>query len=517
MGYAVSRGVLSWGRWIFVRAEMALLSRGSLYEIDTRAWLGELGRRLGIQGPMTLDLVPDAELDRLAGLGFQWVWLMGVWTTGMVGREVSRSLPGAIEHYRESLPDLRIEDVQGSPFAVQAYDVSPRLGGDEALAKVRKKLRTRGLKLMLDFVPNHTARDHGWVFCHSEYYVHGNEDALAREPGNYARVETKKGSAVLAFGRDPYFPGWADTFQLNHRHPGLREALMGEMTRVAERCDGLRCDMAMLLLPEVIKRTWGADDGVEADDKPFWPGAIERVRAAIPGTFFLAEAYWDLEGTLQEQGFNATYDKRLYDRLRGRDARGVREHLRAGLEFQAKSARFLENHDEERAAAAFPEEVHRAAAVVTYLTPGLGFFHQGQLEGARVRPSIHLARRANEPVDPGVQSFYGRLLALLQQPAIPEGEWRLVECKEAWQGNPTWDRFIAFRWDHASAAHLLIVVNYGPTQGQCFLEYPAGGATRFRDLMSSAVFDREGDDLSTRGLYLDMPAWGFHVFQIVNV
>ena len=114
----------------------------------------------------------------------------------------------------------------------------------------------------------------------------------------------------------------------------------------------------------------------------------------------MAEVYWDLEWTLQQQGFDYTYDKRLYDRLRDGHARPVREHFCAGLDYQNKMARFLENHDEPRAAAAFPPGMHEAAAVITFLSPGLRFFHQGQFEGRKKRISPHLCRGPCEPVDP---------------------------------------------------------------------------------------------------------------------
>ena len=134
---------------------------------------------------------------------------------------------------------------------------------------------------------------------------------------------------------------------------------------------------------------------------PFWPRATAAVRAKVPGFLFLAEVYWDLEWTLQQQGFDYTYDKRLYDRLVEGHARPVREHLFAGLDFQDHLARFLENHDEPRAAATFAPEVHRAAAILTFLTPGLRFFHQGQREGKRVRIPVHLGRGPVEAADAG--------------------------------------------------------------------------------------------------------------------
>src|SRR5205085_9460290 len=116
-----------------------------------------------------------------------------------------------------------------------------------------------------------------WVWAYPEYYVHGSDDDLAREPHNYRRVETKSGPRVLAHGRDPYFPGWPDTLQLNYHSAALRRAVTDELLAVAGRCDGVRCDMAMLLLPDVIRRTWGdratPADGHPPVDEPFWPEA----------------------------------------------------------------------------------------------------------------------------------------------------------------------------------------------------------------------------------------------------
>lgn len=494
----------------------------SLYEIDTRAWLGALGRRDGRPASLTLDQVPDADLDRLAAVGFDWVWLLGVWRTGRVGREVSLSHPDWVRHYREVLPDFHAADVAGSPFAVQAYEVAPRFGGDDALRHVRARLRDRGVRLMLDFVPNHTARDHPWVAARPEFYVQGADADLAREPHNFARAETRHGPRVLAFGRDPYFPGWPDTFQLNYRHPALRAAMADELTRAADHCDGLRCDMAMLALPDVFLSTWGDRarpvDGAAPDDSPFWPAAIARLRASHPETYLLAEVYWGLERSIRDQGFDAAYDKDLDDRLRARDAPAVRDHLRDDPDAQRRSARFLENHDEPRAAAAFPPDVHRAAAVLTYLCPGLRFFHEGQLEGRAVRPSVHLDRRPDDPTDPALASFYARLLDVLKRPEPRLGRWRLLDCREAWPGNPTGDQYLAFLWDGPGSARLLVAVNYGPTQGQCFVPVPFGespvSSLRFRDLLGPAVHDRDGPDLSSRGLYLDLPAWGLHVFSV---
>jgi hypothetical protein len=484
----------------------------SLYQINTRVWLTELSRGLG--RPATLDDVPDAELDRLVELGFDWVWFLSVWQTGEAGRRISCANPEWRKEFQETLPDLCEADIAGSGFAITGYTVHEQLGGDAALGRLRARLRTRGLRLLLDFVPNHTGLDHPWVESHPDYYVAGTELDLARTPQNYTWVRRTHGDRLLAHGRDPYFPGWPDTLQLDYGNPATQEAMIGELMKIAGQCDGVRCDMAMLVLPDVFERTW------HVKTAPFWPRATARVRERFPDFTFMAEVYWDLEWTLQQQGFDYTYDKRLYDRLRDGRPRPVREHLHAGLDYQQKLARFLENHDEPRAAATFPPGVHEAAAAVTFLTPGLRFFHQGQFEGRRKRISPHLCRGPAELPDRDLERFYERLLGVLRRPLVREGQWQLLECVPAWEGNWTWDCFVAFAWQGRDGERMVVAVNYAPNQSQCYVRLPfadlAGNEWRLQDQMAEATYDRDGNDMHARGLYLDARPWQGSVFALTR-
>jgi len=484
----------------------------ALYQINTRVWLTELSRALGKRA--MLDDIPDAELDRLAQIGFDWIWLLSVWQTGPAAQQVSRSNAGRRKEFQETLPDLKEEDIASSGFAIQSYTVHRDLGGAAALARLRQRLQQRGLKLMLDFVPNHMAPDHPWIDAHPDYFVHGSESDLARAPRNYGRVQTKKGPLLLAYGRDPYFEGWPDTLQLNYGNPDLQQAMIGELDRIAGQCDGVRCDMAMLVLPDVFERTWG----IRAD--PFWPTATESVRRKHPHFRSMAEVYWDLEWTMQQQGFDYAYDKRLYDRLREGHARPVREHFHAGLDYQDKLARFLENHDEPRAAAVFSPDAHEAAAVITFLSPGLRFFHQGQFQGRRKRISPHLARGPQEAIDQRLERFYDRLLVALSRAAVRQGNWQLLDCTPAWEGNWTWDCFLVFAWQGPGGERLLVTVNYASNPSQCYVRLPfadLGKAQwRLEDVIGEATYEREGNDLQARGLYLDEPPWRAHVFSLTK-
>jgi hypothetical protein len=489
-----------------------------LYQINPRILLGETAR--GREA--TLDDLPDAFLDGAAACGFDWIWPLGVWQTGEAGRLAAHT-PANLPGYRADLPDLRSDDIGSSPFAITAYDVHSALGGDPALARLRDRLSRRGQRLLLDFVPNHVAVDHPWTQSHPEYFVGGSEEDLQREPQNYAAIATAGGRRIFAHGRDPNFPGWGDTLQLDYRHHGLREAMTAELGRVADRCDGVRCDMAMLLEPDVIERTWGdrarPGDGTPPVDEPFWPAAIARVRERHPGFLFIAEVYWDLEWRLQQEGFDLTYDKSLYDRLRAGVAGPVRDHLAADPAFRDRSLRFLENHDEARAAAAFPPERHRAAAVLAFLAPGGHLLHEGQLEGRRAHTSIQLSRRATEASDETLRAFYDRLLACLRRPEVrgDGSHWRLVPCQSARQGDATWESFIVSTWE-AAAGKLLVVVNFGPDPARCFAPLdPAGldGRTlRLTDLLSDTRIEQGGATLAREGLYLELPPWGAQVWEL---
>jgi hypothetical protein len=483
----------------------------SLLEINTRVWLRRLSRQVG--RPITLADVGDATIDGFAEQGFDWIWLLSVWQTGAVGRAVSRSNPQWRAEFAAVLPDLAEDDICGSGFAIAAYTVSDALGGPDALAQFRERLTRRGIRLMLDFVPNHTAADHPWVRTHPEYYIEGTAAAMSSAPQNYLRCATDRGEKILAHGRDPNYPGWPDTLQLDYANPQLQATQIDQLIAIAGMCDGVRCDMAMLLLPEIFQRTWGVTP------PPFWPRATMAVRKTYPEFVFMAEVYWDLEWTLQQHGFDYCYDKRLYDRLKDAAAGSIRDHLRAGLDYQCKLARFLENHDEPRAAAELPWPQHQAAAVVTFLSPGLRLLHQGQSEGARQRVPVHLCRGPVEPINQECASFYGTLLRVLKETgAFRHGTWTQIDPQSAWPGNWTSGCFIACAWALGSGCRHVVVVNYAAHHSQCRLKLPfpdlRGTSVLLTDILADEVYQRDGSDLVDNGLYIDHAPWHCNVFKL---
>jgi len=478
-----------------------------IYEIDTWPWLAGVSRRLGRH--VTLADVPAEIWDETLPPGADAAWLMGVWERSPAGLVVARANEDLQRSFHEALPDLRPADLVGSPYCVRRYRVDEHLGGPAGLATARAELARRGLRVVLDYVPNHVAPDHPAVAEHPEWFVLGDETDERKEPAGWFRAAGR----VLAHGRDPYFPPWPDVAQLNAFAPGMRTATAAALADIAGQCDGIRCDMAMLLTNEVFARTWGGHAGPPPAEE-FWPTVIGRLREHRPEVVLIAEAYWDMEWTLQQQGFDFCYDKRLYDRLAHESAAAVRGHLAAGRDYQDKLIRFIENHDEPRAATALPGGRDRAAAVAVATLPGATLWHDGQFEGRRTHLPVFLARFPDEPADEELRAFYRRLLAVVA--GMRRGDWTMVDSA-GWPDNPTHADVLSWAW-HDDVPHHVIAVNLAghESQARIVLPWPALAGRRWRliDLLDGRVFDRDGDQLTTDGLYVDLPPWGQHLLAV---
>jgi hypothetical protein len=482
-----------------------------LYEINTWVWLSELSLKSGAS--VDLGSVPEAEWDAIARFGFDAVWLMGVWERSPAGIAIANQNMNLVADFRRALPGFTPADNVGSPYCVRRYVVDAHLGGPEGLATARRALAKRGMRLLLDFVPNHVAPDHPWVLDHSEYFLQGSGEEARNNPSAYIEVEGR----IYACGRDPNFPAWPDVLQLNAFSPGLRQAARETVSSIAAQCDGVRCDMAMLVLNQIFERTWGSRAGTPPP-ADYWYDVIPAVKSVYPGFYFIAEAYWDLEWELQRQGFDFCYDKRLYDRLEHGDAAGIRLHLLADLAYQDKLLRFLENHDEPRAAAIFSRAEEQAAAVAASSLPGARLFHEGQLEGRKIRLPVFLGRRPAEPVDLEVRAFYDKLLAAIRAPVFLNGAWKLCGCS-GWPDNPSFQNLVAWSWVKDDDRRL-IVVNLSGHAVQARVKVPwgevRGAAWRLTDAFSGWSCDRDGDEMFAEGLYIELEAWNFYFFAFLR-
>ena len=481
-----------------------------LYEINTWAWLYDLSRRM--RRNISLRDVPDSEWDALAELGFDFIWLMGIWERSPESRREFRGDSASFVDFRRALPGCTMNDVVGSPYAIHRYEPDARLADWSALDAAREKLHARGMRLMLDFVPNHVALDHPWTREHPEYFIHGTVEELHDDPIAFYQMEAPSGAYVIARARDPYFPPWRDVVQLNHFQPSLRAALLGELAKISQHCDGLRCDMAMLALNEVFARIWGAQlGGMSAPPREFW----QDVRAALPNFTLLAEAYWGTEPRMIELGFDFSYDKNFYDALRGNRADELRAQLSGDFEFQRRLARFIENHDEDRSAEVFGPERLRAAATIFGTAPGMRFYHQGQLEGRKIHFPIQLSHIADEPVDTAIQAFYKNLLQLTRADTFHSGAWRQLNPEA--QGDDSAGALIAYDWQDEKSWKLVVVnLSGGSAQARIRLgdRIATGRQYVFSDVLNNNRYVRDADEIRNLGLYVRLEPFEADIFDI---
>lgn len=481
----------------------------TIYEINAWVWLGELSKKY--QRNVDFATIPEEEWESIAFYGFDAVWFMGVWERSPVGIEISMRNKGLLEDFRRVLPDFTAEDNVGSPYCVRRYIVDEHLGGAKGLMIARKALAKRGIRLILDFVPNHVAPDHPWVSDHPEYFIQGNAEDVKNDPTSFIEI----GKIVFACGRDPYFPAWLDVLQLNAFHSGLRQAVVETISEIAEQCDAIRCDMAMLMLNTIFDNTWGARKGVKPSED-YWKTVIAAIKSNRPDFKFIAEAYWDLEWELQQQGFDFCYDKKLYDRMEHANAESVRLHLLADLSYQQKLVRFIENHDEPRAAVTFPDGKGRAVALAILTLSGARLLQEGQIEGSKVRLPVFLARRIAEPIDHDLVAFYRRLLKETNREVFRNGKWLLCE-RRGWPDNSSFQNILAWCWTK-DEERFLIIINFSDKASQAIVNVPwnkmRGKTWRLHDTLSNEFYDRNGNDILDAGLYIDLGPWKFHYFQV---
>ncbi len=482
-----------------------------IYQINTWVWLDSLSRTYN--WPVTLENLPNKIYDELASYHVDAIWLMGVWHRSPAARQSALKYAN---QYKPALPDLTYEDIIGSPYAVGSYQVDEHLGGRYGLAVFRERLRERGMHLILDFVPNHVATDHAWVKVHPDYMLLGTPKDLEKRSDDFFAAHDITGkSLVVAHGRDPNFPGWIDTAQVNAFNPGARRAALHTLLDIAAQCDGVRCDMAMLMLNEIFNRTWGGYAGATPATE-YWEDIIPRVKEAFPNFLFIGEVYWDMEARMHTVGFDYCYDKRLYDRLRDSKIGETRTHLHAPISFQSKLVRFIENHDEHRAADTFGIERQQAAAVLICTLPGATLLHDGQFSGRRVKLPVQIGRQPFEPPNETLKAFYARLMLEMRDPIYQQGLWRMFGV-EPGQPNGTHHNLIAYGWQSPDD-YRLIVVNLSGTQSQGHVQlgaWPEIGDYdwHLHDVPRGDRYLRHGELMENHGLYVDLRPYQSHIFH----
>eukprot|EP00184_Porphyridium_aerugineum_P000794 CAMPEP_0184699102 /NCGR_PEP_ID=MMETSP0313-20130426/5486_1 /TAXON_ID=2792 /ORGANISM="Porphyridium aerugineum, Strain SAG 1380-2" /LENGTH=519 /DNA_ID=CAMNT_0027158137 /DNA_START=105 /DNA_END=1664 /DNA_ORIENTATION=+ len=505
----------------------------TLYEVSSRAWLYELRQKYGQDKIKTIADIPDAELELLRDMQIHMLWLQGVWKLGNIGLELDKKEPSRIQAYHNALDHFgegeekdepfSMDDVIGSPYAIVEYVVSEELGGNEAMMEFRKKCLNCGMKLMLDFVPNHMAVDCVWADdpAKKDFFIQKPKDKNV--PHNPAEFMADG----RAHGKDPYCGAWPDTAQLNYFNPEFRKAQVENLIQVAALCDGMRVDMAMLLINRIHEQTWGNElraSGWKAPPTEFWVDAIKEVRQHYPSTIFMAEVYWGLDSELVGYGFDLAYDKHLYDHLISGHMDNLRGYLTGHSEnFYRHSAHFVENHDEPRAVTHFCGAMRaNAAAAISFLLPGCRLIFHGQWDACVKRLDVHLRRNSKYKVDEGTKNYYTKLLQIVAQPAFvePDSVMKFVH-PEPYDGNSDNDPWRCVSWSMIyNTNRYFVVVNYTDADSAARFKLPQVDQAETKDgqvsvfeMMSGKEYKRSHEELKSRGLHVVLRPWGIQVFR----
>lgn len=360
------------------------------------------------------DRITDAELAELSEFGFDAVWMMGVWRISEGAKNISK---------------ITSDDFEGSPYAVPTYDINRELGGRVQFARLVKRAHAAGLSVIVDFVSNHMALDSPWINRQPELFVRSDPKVRKQATGEFF---LHRSGEVVAFGRDPYFSPWNDTAQLDYANETLRRQLIAVLKGISGYADGVRCDMAMLVLKESFRRLWYPLLSDSSFDQmmpgEFWDQAIAAVKEVNPNFKFIAEAYWDKEQELRTLGFDLCYEKKLYDGLVRHDLGLVLERLHRDSDALNGSLYFIENHDEPRAASVFGESDNLAALALILSIPGSVLIHEGQMDGKHERlPVQRIKPLIDEPRDVGLRDSYIQLFKATADDVFKNGDFELFD------------------------------------------------------------------------------------------
>jgi glycosidase len=482
----------------------------TLLQVSARPWLYLLSERKG-KTIKSFKQIPDDVFADIQTKGFDYLWVMGVWSIGQEGIKHDRTTQSLVDGYKKILPDYKEADAIGCPYAITQYTCNPELcpGGDDDLTWLRNKLKSYNIKLMLDFVPNHSAHDSPWVKSNPTYYI--------RKPSGDAADSSRYFSDGIAFGNMQYSSAWTDVAQLNYWDSGLRTHMTNQLLKIAKYADGIRCDMAYIILNDYFGTTWSKELKAYSYSKPskeFWTSAISSVKSKYPNTIFLAEVYGDYYTTLIDTGFDYTYDKTLLDRFHSEHLDNIRDWITHTKSQKQHMCRFLENHDDNRAVEHFGNSVTKAnaAALATYTLPGLRFFFQDQWLGFQNKLDVHLRRAKSESQKSEAVNLYNKLFPIITDPTIKNGEWTYLTVS----GNDAW-RLMAWKWKNSSTSKkMLIVCNFSNTKagGSVVVSDVSGsGNITIKELLSGTSYTRSASEMKSSGLNVVVDAWSAQYFS----
>lgn len=499
-----------------------IMNHRLIYQIDIREFI----HRLNVEKNKkhNLNNLPDEFFIDLKNLGVEFLWLLGIYQPSKASQKISVSMKELHKKYNESLPDWKEDDVIGSPYAITEYKIAKEFGGEDAYKKFKLRLKNKfQFKIILDFVPNHYAIDSPIVQKHPEFFIHAPKNIIGINPEEFHLLKIKNKDYLIAYGKEPFSPVWKDTLQLDYRSKKVQEFMIKELMTLSEKCDGVRCDMSMLLLSDIFFNNWKKfplpDDFVPVA-KEFWYDAIKKVKQKKPEFIFVAEVYWSRENDLLNLGFDYVYEKRLYEMLIDSKINLINEYIKNVFSFQRKRLLFIENHDEPRSAHIFTTEKLKSVATLIYTLPSMKLIYDGQLEGRKFHHAIQLKRLYQEVTNNELKNFYKLLFQSIRKSSIIDGYFKFLHPVPAWEGNPAFYNFVVFLYENEKLAKDLVVINLSPYQSQCRVKIESydliGKKFLIKDRLSDEEYLRDGEEMFNQGLYLDVKPYQSQIFEFIR-
>ena len=473
-----------------------------LYEINTRPWLYELSIKYE-RSIVRLTDIPLQEFDELAKNGVDIVWMMGVWKLGNYGLEFDKKLD-----YSEWLPNWTEEDVIGSPYAVYEYTCNPDIGTDNDLMWLKAILNSKGMKLMLDFVPNHSAVDAPQAKSNPDMYIRAPEGI---------KDENRYTEGGLAYGANENHFTWKDVLQWNYWNKDTIEFMKNNIIKIMSFADAIRCDVAYQEINDVFGRTWPEElekYGYTKPEEEFWTYAIKAAKKLNPNIIFLAEAYKDeYNEILIKLGFDYAYNRNILKKLMSSKDDFVEYIKDKQGSFWKDKANFVENHDELRVVHNMGDNYKKAKAAGTIAATigGMIFMNHGQWIGKKNMLDVHLRRGQDEPVNYEIKSHYQRLNQIIKNKTFRSDNFYYAGVIDGERK----DDFIAYiREDEES--HYLVVVNFSENEGCANVPiYNLKGRryTLVYDLLNDVEYIKTYDIVKNQGLKVCLKAWESQIFK----
>ena len=482
----------------------AILKNPVLLQVSARPWLLSLSKTLGINITTFTD-IPNSVYTSLQSMNIDYLWVMGVWKIGEYGLNHDRTKESLIEEYKHYLPDYTTEDAIGCPYAITEYTCNPQLcpNGDNDLLEFKSKLNSYNIKLMLDFVPNHSAYDSPWMSINKDYYI--------RERPDVEHNSTFFFENGVAFGGKM----WTDVAQLNYFNPETRQLMQEQMLKIASLSDGMRCDVAFMVSNSFFELSWKNElqyYNYTTPSTDFWEVSIAEVKRQYPNTIFLAEVYGSYVVDMITQGFDYVYDRDLLTHLTNGNVDEVRAYLYSTAEYEQYMARFLENHDENRAASFFKNRttITNAAALIAYTVPGMRFLFQDFQFGYKFKLEVHLRRSYDEPKDQEAVEFYEKYLSIFTSDVFKYGEFEMVEVK----GDDAY-MFVAWKWKYGKEKRV-VIVNFDNNQRECFVVVKDAGEGKeevaMEEMLSGVKITRKSKEVQEEGLFVIVKGYSGMIF-----